>query len=54
MNYKGKYKYEESLMCPLCGDVSVNTEHLLGCDTTRNYTEADLQSTKHVENGKKL
>ena len=49
MNYKGKYK-DESLMCPLCGEVSDNIEHLLECNTTRKYTEADLQNTKNVEN----
>ena len=38
MNYKGKCKYEESLMCPLCGEVSDNTEHLLERNRTRKYT----------------
>ena len=54
MNYKGKYKEEESLMYPLCGEVSDNTEHLLECNTTRKYTEGDLQNTKHVENWKEI
>ena len=54
MNYKGKYKGEESLMCPISGAVSDNTEHLLECNTTGKSTEADLQNTKHVENWKEI
>ena len=51
INYKGKYKDEESLMCPLCGEVNDNTEHLLECNTEK-YTEADLQNTLKI--GKKF
>ena len=50
MNYKGKYQYEESLACPIYGEVSDNTEHLLQYNKTRKYTEADLQNKIHVEN----
>ena len=54
MHYKAKYKVEKSLMCPLCGEVSDTTEHLLECNTIGKYTEADLQNTKHVENCKEI